>query len=98
MRWVALHFSDKLVGDKTKTRQPTVNLLELFCHVDDFWQVFRPVWHQHLLQSGERQRIRATKLSESEMMTILIQFHTSRFRDFKAYYAFVCKHQRRGFP
>jgi len=31
-------------------------------------------------------------------MTILIQFHTSRFRDFEAYYAFVCKHQRREFP
>lgn len=75
-----------------------MNLLELFCDVDDFWQVFRPIWHAHLLESGEIQRIRATKLSESEIMTLLIQFHTSRFRDFKAYYAFVCDHQRDEFP
>lgn len=75
-----------------------MNLLELFCAVDDFWQIFRPIWHQHLIESGEVQRIRATKLSESEIMTILIQFHTSRFRDFKAYYTFVCEHQQREFP
>lgn len=75
-----------------------MNLLELFCAVDDFWQVFRPIWQRHQLESGDRQRIRATKLSESEIMTILIQFHTSRFRDFKAYYAFVCDHQRGEFP
>jgi len=75
-----------------------MNLLELFCAVDDFWQIFRPIWHKHQLESGEVQRIRATKLSESEIMTILIQFHSSRFRDFKAYYAFVCDHQGREFP
>lgn len=75
-----------------------MNLLELFCSVDDFWQLIRPIWYQHLIESGEKQRIRSTSLSESEIMTILIEFHTSRFRDFKAYYAFVREYQHREFP
>ena len=32
-------------------------------------------------------------------MTILIQFHQSHYRDFKAYYTqHVCQHMRAGFP
>jgi hypothetical protein len=29
-----------------------MSLLELFCHVDDFWLTFAPRWEQELLQSG----------------------------------------------
>lgn len=28
------------------------SLLELFCDVDDFCQVFIPVWNRHLMTSG----------------------------------------------
>jgi transposase len=75
-----------------------MTLLELFCAVDDFWLQFKPVWHRYLLESGTAQRLRPTQLCESEMMTILIRFHESRFRDFKAYYAFVTAHQAAEFP
>ena len=70
----------------TRERHPKMSLLELFCAVDDFWQAFEPVWRQQQLTSGERQRGRASELSESEMMTIVIHFHQARYRDFKAYY------------
>ena len=63
-----------------------MSLLELLCTVDDFWQAFAPVWQQKLLTSGQRQRVRARELSESEMMTIVIHFHQARYRDFKTYY------------
>ena len=63
------------------------SLLELYCGVDDFCQVFLPFWNQQQLASGEKQRQRARSLSISEIMTILIAFHQSHYRDFKAYYA-----------
>jgi len=62
------------------------SLLELFCDVDDFCQAFLPFWNQQLLASGEKRRQRARSLSISEIMTILIAFHQSHYRDFKAYY------------
>ena len=38
-------------------------------------------------------------MSMSEVMTILIHFHQSHYRDFKAYYMqHVCKHMRSEFP
>jgi len=63
------------------------SLLELFCDVDDFCKVFLPFWNQHLLASGQKQSQRARSLTISEIMTILIAFHQSHYRDFKAYYS-----------
>ena len=75
------------------------SLVELFVAVDDFWLVFRPAWHKHLLASGERHRIRSSQLSESEIMTIVILFHQSHYRDFKAFYlGYVVRHLRPAFP
>ncbi len=69
------------------------SLVELFCHVDDFCQAFEPYWHRQLLQSGLRKRRRKRSLSLSEIMTILIHFHQSHYRNFKAYY---CQHVQRS--
>jgi hypothetical protein len=63
------------------------SLLELYCNVDDFCQAFLPFWNRQQLASGEKQRQRARSLSISEIMTILIAFHQSHYRDFKAYYS-----------
>jgi len=73
--------------------------LELFCSVDDFWQHFAPSWQQDLLTSGQRQRVRPTQLHPSEMMTIMILFHQSHYRTFKAYYTeYVQRHLQSEFP
>lgn len=75
------------------------SLLELYCDVDDFCQEFLPIWNKHLLSSGQKQRQRARSLTISEIMTILIAFHQSHYRDFKAYYLEqVMKHWRSEFP
>jgi hypothetical protein len=75
------------------------SLLELFCRVDDFCQAFLPAWGQQMLSDGLIQRQRARQLSLSEIMTILIHFHQSHYRDFKAYYCgYVLQRLRREFP
>jgi hypothetical protein len=76
-----------------------MSLLELFCHVDDFWQVLGQEWEQMLLEDGLKQRRRAGQLCGSEIMTILIYFHQMRYRDFKTYYTqFVQVYLRAEFP
>lgn len=76
-----------------------MSVLELFCAVDDFCQLFEPHWHKHCLSSGTKQRNRARELALSEIMTILILFHQSHYRTFKAYYTeYVSVHLRSEFP
>lgn len=75
------------------------SLTELFCDVDDFCQSFVPVWQKQMLSAGEIQRQRARSLSISEIMTILIHFHQSHYRNFKAYYTkYVLERLRKEFP
>lgn len=62
------------------------SLEELFCSVDDFCQRFEPQWERQLLKHGLQQRKRERSLRLSEIMTILIAFHQSWYRNFKAYY------------
>lgn len=62
-----------------------MTLLELFCHVDDFCQQWYKTQPQQLpAHSGQRRR--QPDLCESEIMTIVIHFHQSGYRHFKAYY------------
>ena len=64
-------------------------LVEDFCQFDDFCQAFRPHWQARLL-SQEAQPARKpgpqAGLADSEIMTILVLYHSSRFRHFKAFY------------
>jgi hypothetical protein len=74
-----------------------MSIVELFCDVDDFCQS----WANYglPLQLGQPKRGPKPTLVLSEIMTILIHFHQSHYRDFKAYYLeHVCKHLRAEFP
>lgn len=62
-----------------------MSVLELFCDVDDFMLSFAPQWKASELAAG-KQRQRSGQLWPSEIMTILIHFHQSHYRTFKAYY------------
>lgn len=62
------------------------NLEELYCGVDDFCQKFIPLWEQQLIENNRLKRHRAASLSLSEIMTLLILFHMSHYRHFKAFY------------
>jgi hypothetical protein len=75
-----------------------MSLLELFCDVDDFMLSFASPWKASQLKTS-KQRERAGQLCPSEVMTILIHFHQSHYRTFKAYYCeHVQVHLSREFP
>lgn len=61
-----------------------MDILPLFCDIDDFCLLFEPLWQQHLLAT--RRRNRPSALCLSEVMTIIVLFHASSYRNFKAYY------------
>lgn len=72
---------------------------DLFCDIDDFCRLFLPDWQHQLLINGERNRFRACRLALSEIMTILVYFHQSQYRNFKAYYLLhLCRYHRGEFP
>jgi hypothetical protein len=75
-----------------------MSLLELFCDVDDFCQEFQQEMGRQLpAKSGQRRR--QPRLSESEIMTLVIHFHQSGYRHFKDYYTeHVQKHLTAEFP
>lgn len=74
-----------------------MSILELFCDVDDFCQEFAS--HQLGPQLGQGKRGPKPTLSLSEVMTIIIYFHQSHYRTFKAFYIdYVLKHLRAEFP
>jgi Transposase DDE domain len=64
-------------------------LVEEFCQFDDFCQAFSPRWQARLLPQGtksSRKRGPEPGLADSEIMTILVLYHSSRFRNFKTFY------------
>jgi Transposase DDE domain len=76
-----------------------MNILPLFCDVDDFCLLFEPQWHRRLLQSGTVRRNKPSALALSEVMTILILFHSSGYRDLKTFYTqHVQQHLAGAFP
>lgn len=76
-----------------------MELTQLFCIIDDFCLEFEPQWNRMKLQSGLRERERASLMSLSEVMTIIIWFHQSKYRTFKGFYQdFVLKYHHRDFP
>ena len=69
-------------------------LIELFCHIDDFWKNFKPKWEQHQVINRSRKHWWSTRdpaLSSSEIMTICVYFHLSKYRTFKDYYLYEIK-------
>ena len=76
-----------------------MDIVALFCDLDDFYQRFAPVWQKHLLLAAGRQRRRACRLSASEILTLLVAFQSSDYRTFKHFYQDqVCRFWRREFP
>jgi Transposase DDE domain len=63
-----------------------VDILPLFCEIDDFCKVFEKVWRTRQLAGSKRRRNRPTRLSQSEVMTILVLYHGSGYKNLKAFY------------
>lgn len=61
------------------------DLVESFCRIDDFWKNFEPIGSSHLICSGQSIPKKPSSLWMSEVITILILFHSLRYRDFKTF-------------
>ncbi len=76
-----------------------MDILAAFCDIDDFCLLFEPLWRKRLVAAVPRQRQRATTLSLSEVMTIIVLFHASGYRNFKTFYTqHVLKQMTGAFP
>lgn len=76
-----------------------MNILPLFFEIDEFCRFFEPMWNQHLLTRNCKKRNRRRSLALSEVMTILVLFHQSGYRNLKQFYLqFVAHYLRAEFP
>ncbi|KAA6311987.1 hypothetical protein EZS27_037001, partial [termite gut metagenome] len=75
-------------------------IIEIFCMADDFCKGFDLEVQKHRIQTPDKKYYeRSSRMSDSEIMTILVGFHFGTFRNFKHYYLFyVQKHLRGEFP
>jgi len=78
-----------------------VNLIEIFYLADEFCKEFHKnmAGHQIEINTGKKRRNKPCKLSDSEVMTILIAFHLGGYRNLKHFYIYyVQKHLTEDFP
>lgn len=77
-----------------------LDITQIFCEVDDFYQLFEKHWQQQpMLTAICGERLCRSRLSLSEVMTIVIAFHGSGFRTFKEFYTLqVLPYWRKAFP
>lgn len=74
-------------------------ITEIFCLADDFCKYFSSEMKKHQLNDGKVHRNKHGRLSDAEVITILILFHSKGFRCLKHFYAqYVCKHLTHLFP
>lgn len=75
-------------------------ITEIFCMADDFCKVFDAQMKKYTIQpQNKRKYHRDSTLSKSEVMVIMILFHSSGYRCLKHFYLqHVCKHLRHLFP
>lgn len=73
-------------------------LIEIFCDVDDFCRSYTEYTGKHLITDGSEETEK-TRMSLSEIMTIVIYFHLSNHRTFKWYYKnYICGYLQDYFP
>ena len=77
------------------------NLVEIFCILDEFCKYLESELKKRAIESDPEKvrRNRKPIMSDSEIMLIMILFHTYRFRDLKSFYTmYICKHMKSEFP
>lgn len=74
-------------------------LTKLFVEIDDFIKEYEPSLKNRLIDDGKVHRNRDCNLTNSEIMTIVVYFHISGYRNFKDYYTkHIKKYLLSAFP
>jgi len=76
-------------------------ITEIFCIADDFCKEFDQEIKKYQITTTPEQKSynRSCRMTDSEIMTILVGFHFGTFRNFKHYYLFYIKeHLAKEFP
>jgi len=71
-----------------------LDITTLFCSVDDFWKTFKNDWYKKQI-IHKPSRGPSCSISMSEIMTIMILFHQSNFRNFKHFYIFLLQERKK---
>ena len=76
-------------------------IIEIFCKIDDFMKEYDKIVNKYSLSNSNniKKRKRKFKMSDSEVMTILILFHLKSYRNLKNFYLeYICIHRKDLFP
>lgn len=74
-------------------------ITEIYVSIDDFYLQFKKEMEKHQLANITKKRNRAYRMSPSEVMTIMVLFHLSNFKDMKHFYLIYIKdHLKAEFP
>lgn len=74
-------------------------ITRIFCDIDDFMKEFETLYKQKMIEDKENKRRLNSKLSMSEIMTIIVYFHRSGYRTFKDFYIkYIYKMKSSAFP
>ncbi len=75
-----------------------MDLTTLFCELDDFVNALDYTNEQILLTTGKNSRGGKPRMSLSEIMTIIVFYHSSGYKNFKAFYFYLRNEKRSEFP
>jgi Transposase DDE domain len=76
-----------------------MELEKLFCEIDDFCAIFEETFKPKIIAEQRQQRQRKCQLCLSEVMTIIVYFHHSSYRNFKDFYKKnLTKYYQKEFP
>jgi len=76
-------------------------IIEIFCKIDDFMKEYDQIIDKYSLSHSNnvKKRKRKSKMSDSEVMTILVLFHLKSYRNLKHFYlTHICKYRKDLFP
>lgn len=79
--------------------QNECKVTEFFCIIDDFYKECSKIESKKSVSDGKSHRNKPNRLSEAEVILIMIMFHMGGYKCLKHYYLkYICVHCRHLFP
>ncbi len=75
-----------------------MDLTTLFCDIDNFVKALSCTNNKLLITTGKSGRGGSPRMSLSELVTIIVLYHSSGFKNFKVFYLYLREQKRSEFP